>query len=202
VPLFITRCFAMSKVLSTVGADFAARTMSRWLLAAILVLPPGAFAQAPPQASAEILRTIDAELWTPFARAYGRGDAEALLALHSRDLVRPLGDAKRVLGLAEYAAQTRQGMQQGAQRGITSRIGLRFTERMASPQAASERGVYEVVLTGPDGKSRTVYGRFHVISRKEDGRWKILVDYDSSEGGTVDEASYRAAHAANDYGRF
>lgn len=44
--------------------------------------------------------------------------------------------------------------------------------------------------------------RVPVLVRKEQGRWKIAVDYDSSEGGTIDEASFRAAHAMDDYAKY
>ncbi|HLP24106.1 MAG TPA: hypothetical protein VK477_00410, partial [Acidobacteriota bacterium] len=67
---------------------------------------------------------------------------------------------------------------------------------------ASERGIYQFTLTQPDGKTEKFYGQFHTFSRKIDGRWQFVVDYDSNEGGTVDAAKYEAAAAVDDFSRF
>jgi ketosteroid isomerase-like protein len=44
-------------------------------------------------------------------------------------------------------------------------------------------------------ETQSLYGRFHVVLRKENGVWKILVDKDSSEGRSIDETDYVAAKA-------
>ncbi|WP_280818679.1 hypothetical protein [Tamlana crocina] len=41
-----------------------------------------------------------------------------------------------------------------------------------------------------------------MILRKEQGEWKLLVDYDSSENQTIDENSFNAAFAIDDFGKF
>ncbi|HRI59468.1 MAG TPA: hypothetical protein PK228_07085 [Saprospiraceae bacterium] len=51
----------------------------------------------------------------------------------------------------------------------------------------------------PAGEPRTGYGQFHVFSRKENGRWKIAVDYDSSEGNTVGAAEFKAGKRTEDW---
>jgi hypothetical protein len=48
-------------------------------------------------------------------------------------------------------------------------------------------------MVTPQGITKTFYGKFLVILRKENGTWKILVDTDSSEGGTVNEEAFLAA---------
>jgi ketosteroid isomerase-like protein len=45
----------------------------------------------------------------------------------------------------------------------------------------------------PDGEERVRYTRFEMVLRKEGGKWKILVDQDTSEGGTITEAMFDAA---------
>lgn len=66
-------------------------------------------------------------------------------------------------------------------------------------KTASERGIYKYTYTPTTGEPRTGYGQFHVFSRKEKGRWKIAVDYDSSEGGTVGEAEFKAGKRTEDW---
>ena len=46
------------------------------------------------------------------------------------------------------------------------------------------------------------YGRFHTFARKEEGRWRIAVDYDSDEGGTIDDAAFAAGTEMDDVAAF
>ncbi len=48
-----------------------------------------------------------------------------------------------------------------------------------------------------DGKTMDYFGRFHVVLRKENSIWKILVDTDSSENGTISEKDFLAAKPIN-----
>ena len=45
------------------------------------------------------------------------------------------------------------------------------------------------------GEKRESFGKFHVVLRKEGGTWKILVDSDSNEGGTITADLFMAAKA-------
>lgn len=173
-------------------------------LSAILPLSIVASAQAPaPKAAgAEALQALDREVWLPFAKAFAEGDSEAYLALHSKAFVRAMGDPRRIDTYDQWAAGTRGMFKALAERGGKLRIRFRFLERIANAESASERGIYETTHLDAKGGTRKSYGKFHVISRREDGRWKILVDYDSSEGRSIDEAAFQAAHAPEDYGRY
>jgi ketosteroid isomerase-like protein len=74
-------------------------------------------------------------------------------------------------------------------------LDLRFTERIANAATAIDIGIFKVTVNRKDGSTQSFYGRFHVVLRKENGVWKILVDMDSSEGRSIDEADYIAAKA-------
>ena len=43
---------------------------------------------------------------------------------------------------------------------------------------------------------------FHTFARKEDGRWRIAVDYDCDEGGTIDDAAFAAGTGIDDVAAF
>lgn len=180
------------------------RRPSTLFLPALLLHPLAAPAQAPvPQStSPEVLKALDRDVWLPFAKAFAEGDAEGYIALHSKAFVRPMGDAKRIDTYDQWAAGTRAMFKALADRGGKLRIRFRFLERFANAESASERGIYETTSVNAKGESRKGYGKFHVISRKEDGRWRILVDYDSSEGRSIDEAAFNAAHAPDDYAKY
>ena len=72
-------------------------------------------------------------------------------------------------------------------------IELRFSERMASENQALDVGIYKTTYFNVDGSTISFYGKFLVVLRKENGIWKILVDTDSSENGTIDEKSFLLA---------
>lgn len=162
--------------------------------------------QAQAQANPELLKQLDRDIWIPFSEAFAAGDAERFMGIHSKDLVRVEGGGrKQVMGWAQYAEQNRRSFETQKSRGAKVAIDFRFLERIAGPEQASERGIFQFTMTPstpPNAEPRRFYGKFHVVSRKENGVWKILVDYDSNEGGTIDEKSWQAAFARDDYGKY
>jgi hypothetical protein len=49
---------------------------------------------------------------------------------------------------------------------------------------------------------KVYFGKFHVILIKEEGVWKILVDYDSSEKNSINEDTYKKAYAIDDFKKY
>jgi hypothetical protein len=86
--------------------------------------------------------------------------------------------------------------------GITQQIDLRFFERICTDSVASERGVYKFTLNPGAENERNFFGQFHVLLRIEEGKWRIIMDYDSSENETINEESFLKAHAMDDYDKF
>ncbi|GAB3846122.1 DUF4440 domain-containing protein [Dactylosporangium cerinum] len=150
----------------------------------------------------ELLRELNNELWRPFRAAYAARDAAAFLALHSPDLIRASGTDGTVFGLDRYAAQVEPWFAGMAARGDVLDITFRFTERIAAPDLASERGVYRIVVAPVGADRLTFHGRFHTFARKVGGSWRIAVDYDSTDAGAVSAATYEAAAALDDVERF
>ena len=175
-----------------------------FVLLALLLLPFAAHAQAPApkSTSPEILKELDRDIWLPFIKAYGESNPEGYFALHSKSFVRAQGDGKRIETIEQWMNGTRNMFRVFGERGSKAAIQFRFLERFANAETASERGIYEFASVNSQGETRKSYGKFHVISRKEDGKWKILVDYDSTEGRTIDEAAFKAAHAQSDYAKY
>lgn len=149
-------------------------------------------ATAPPDESRVFLQEINRDIWVPFMEAYATYDADKYIALHTTDFIRAQGDEQSLRDLAGYKLRSRAGFQRGKEQGGQTRIDFRFFERFSDGKMASERGIYQYTYTPKEGDAWTGYGRFHVFLRKENGRWKIAVDYDSSDGGTVGEADFRA----------
>ena len=129
-------------------------------------------------------REIDNQVWKPFIASFNALDTEAFMALHSKDLIRSLGDSKVILGWNEYFKNQQESDKRSKESGTKRVIELRFIERISNSSQAVDIGIYKATVSTNDGKSASYsyYGRFHVVLRKESGTWKILVDSDSSKG--------------------
>jgi ketosteroid isomerase-like protein len=139
-------------------------------------------------------REINEQIWKSFIASFNSYQTEAFMALHSKDVVRSPRDSKKVYGWDEYFQNQKNGDGKSMQAGRKRNIELRFTERMASTTQAVDVGIYKTTNTDVNGNSRSGYGRFHVVMRKENGIWKILVDMDSTEGKTIGEKDFQAAN--------
>jgi ketosteroid isomerase-like protein len=124
-------------------------------------------------------------------------DINSFVSLHAADLVRAEVDKKQVMNLEAY----RRGMESSWPRWKES-IGknkesytfeLRFLERICNGELAYEIGYFRNEETSAEGVMRESYGKFYVVLRKEYGIWKILVDADSKEAGTITSEMFMAA---------
>src|SRR5689334_339213 len=138
---------------------------------------------------------LNDDIWRPFSDAYTHGDVERYLAIHAPDFTWVRAAAGIIEGLDDYAARTRASFADMAGRGIRVGIGFRFTERIASASRASERGVFRLSGDGPKGPLPELYGRFHTIARRGDDGWRLVVDYEYPDDGTVDAADFASASA-------
>lgn len=149
------------------------------------------FALAPAFCYAQdVQKEINDQVWTKFISTFNERNTDGFMAVHSKDLIRASRDSKRVQNFEEYRKENQQGESGRSKRSIE----LRFIERMASDTQAYEVGVYKTTSFNSKGERRSFYGKFHVVLRKENGIWKILVDSDSSEGGTIGEKDFLAAN--------
>ena len=141
----------------------------------------------------DLQKEINEQVWKPFIAGFSNGDTEQFMNVHSKELVRSPRDSKSIQTWDEYYTDTKQGNERRKSSGRKSEIELRFTERIATPTQAIDVGIYQTTSISSNGQRRSFYGRFHVVLRKESGTWKILVDTDSSEGGTIGEDDFAAA---------
>ena len=148
------------------------------------------------------LLEINRDIWTPFSEAYASGDADKYLALHSSEFVRASKGGDHTTDLHGYSQGVLRSFNRNSINGGKTTIEFRFIERFTSDITASERGIYKYTYYPSSGSPTSGYGKFHVVSRKENGVWKILMDYDSDEEGTIDAEDYEAAYAVHDVRKF
>ena len=146
-----------------------------------------------PVAAQDIQSQIDRDVWIPLFNASNAFDADAFLAVQSRDMVRVSVDSKEVYGLARYQSEIRKGFKRAGDRGIVRKSEVRFLERTASDELAYETGYFRSQVTLVSGEQRVRYSRFEFVLRKEGGKWRILIDKDTADGGRITEEQFRAA---------
>lgn len=149
--------------------------------------------------SREDLSAIN-QVWERFYKAFEQLDYNHMAEIHSKDLVRISGGS-RISDYDSYISNYNRMFGSARESGVSNRIELRFFERINNGSVGSERGVYKLIRTA-DGKEQAYYGQFHVIFRKENDEWKILVDYDSTEGGTIGENEFNNAKHIEDIDAF
>jgi ketosteroid isomerase-like protein len=158
----------------------------RWKFCFIIFISQVASAQ-------EVQQEINDQVWKPFIKNFNERNTDGFMAVHSKDVVRSPRDAKLVWNWDEYYKNQKEGDDRGKTSSSKRQLELRFTERINNSSSAVDVGVYKTSVIRPDGTSRSSYGRFHVVLRKEKGTWKILADTDSSEGETITEKEFLAA---------
>jgi ketosteroid isomerase-like protein len=136
---------------------------------------------------------INAQVWKPFIQSFNDRDTKGFMAVHSKDVVRSPRDSRKVWNYDEYYKQQERGDQNEKASGAKRQLELRFTERIANKDLAIEVGIYKTTMTRSNGVTASYYGRFHVVLRKENGIWKILVDTDYSENNSIDEKDFLEA---------
>lgn len=133
-------------------------------------------------------KEINEQVWKPFIKAFNNGDDAAFSAVHSKDVTRVIQDDSKVMGYDQYFKRIPDSIK-AKWKDWKKNIELRFIQRIASNDKAFEVGYYKSTSTNiVTGEKRTGYGKFHVLLRKENGRWKILMDADAHE--KTDEAVF------------
>ena len=136
---------------------------------------------------------INEQVWRPFIKNYNNYRADDFLSIHSKDVIRSPRDSKKVWNWDQYLQSQSEGDKRELLAKSKRTLSLRFTERLNNATQALDVGIFQVLYLLPDGTQESYYGRFHVVMRKENGRWKILVDTDSTEGGKIGERDFLAA---------
>ena len=123
---------------------------------------------------------IDQAVWQPFKCAFEAMDGAALNALYAADVLRVTPDgldtdeAFKTFNLTRFDAARR--------RGDSIVLDFWLDQRSTSPTTSYDVGFFRTTTIESGGATRQYFGQFHIVLRKEHGRWKIAQDWDS---GTI-----------------
>jgi ketosteroid isomerase-like protein len=129
-------------------------------------------------------KEINEQVWLPFVKGFSNGDDELFKSVHSKEIVRVSQDDKQIIGYDKYFQKVPDSIK-AKWSHWNKNIELRFIQRIASEDKAFEVGYYKSTSTNTKtGEQRTGIGKFHVLLRKENGVWRILMDADTNEGAS------------------
>ncbi len=132
----------------------------------------------------KITKEINEQVWMPFIKSFGNGDEELFKSVHSKDVIRVIQDNGEIFGYNHYFKKIPDSVK-AKWASWKKNIELRFTQRISGDDKAFEVGFYKTTSTNTEtGEQRKSFGHFHVLLRKENGKWKIVMDADTGEGAS------------------
>lgn len=141
-----------------------------------------------------IFRDINSTVWEKFEVSFETNNAELFNSLHTEDVLRIPAENKTIIYGKEYFNSQIESFGWIKDNGYKTEMELRFIERINYGNFASERGIFKFTVIEPGNIKRQYFGKFHVILEKQGELWKIVVDYDSTEEGTINETSFLNAY--------
>ena len=157
---------------------------------AIMIIFTAAFTSAVGQADS-LQQQINNQVWKPFIESFNNLDVKGFMAVHSKEMTRVIQDGNSIFGYDQYYRDNERGNAQTKNANRKRTLELRFIQRIAGNDRGFEVGYYKFTNIQPDGSKRYGYGKFHVLLRRENGIWKILMDADASE--KTDESIFQSA---------
>jgi hypothetical protein len=143
-----------------------------------------------------LLKELNRDVWMPYSAAIRANDLTKLNAVLSQDFIRVHPFQKRILNRAQFSEEINKAFlvdQKDEGRPKPYDIQFRFLERVITEDFASERGVFQYSFISHRGEKTWIFEKFHVLSRKEQGVWKMLAFYSSHEKQAITPQSFAEA---------
>lgn len=123
-------------------------------------------------------RAIDRAVWQPFQCAFENMDGKALNKLYGKRVIRVTPDGIDTKNVFKSFNETR--FDAGKARGDRITLDFWLDSRATNPNTSYEVGFFRLGSTNNAGVTEHYYGQFHILLRKQRGRWKIVQDWDTS----------------------
>lgn len=133
---------------------------------------------------------INKDVWYNFMQAYHDLDASLFNQIHTDDVIRVIADQESMLIGSEYKDRNLEVFNRWNSQKLEQRISFSFISRSIKENWAYEIGIYKLTRFNQLGEPQEYYGKFNVTLQKTEGTWKIKIDADTNENGTVDQNAY------------
>lgn len=152
------------------------------LVSALLILSVNVYSQNQTEA-------INKDVWFNFMQAYQDLDASLFNQIHTDDVLRIPEESGSMMIGQEYKDANLENFNRWNLAKVNQRIQFSFISRIQKGNWAYETGIYKLTRYTDSG-SQSFYGKFHVTLKKASGIWKIFIDSDSNENGTIGEEEF------------
>ena len=133
---------------------------------------------------------INQDVWYNFMQAYQDLDASLFNKIHTDDVLRIPEESGIMMIGQEYKDANLENFNRWNLAGVKQKIEFSFYSRIQKSDWAYETGIFKLTRFIDSG-SQSYYGKFHVTLRKVSGVWKIYIDSDNSNGGTIGEEDFK-----------
>lgn len=133
---------------------------------------------------------INKDVWFNFMQAYQDLDASLFNKIHTKDVLRIPEESGNMMIGQEYKDANLENFNRWNLAKVKQKIEFSFYSRIQKGIWAYETGIYKLTRYTGSG-SQSYYGKFHVTLKKVSGVWKIYIDSDSSNGGTIGEEDFQ-----------
>lgn len=157
--------------------------MKNFFLSSLLLLSVNAFSQS-------VTDDINKDVWFNFMQAYQDLDASLFNQIHTNDVLRIPVDGNMMMIGQEYKDRNLENFNRWNLNKIKQKIEFSFYSRIQKGSWAHETGIYKLTRYTSSG-AESYYGKFNVVLKKEKGFWKIHIDSDTNEGGTINEEDFQ-----------
>jgi ketosteroid isomerase-like protein len=143
-----------------------------------------------------LLKELNRDVWMPYSAAIRANDLTKLTAVLSQDFIRVHPFQKQILNRTQFSEEINKAFlvdQKDEGKPKPYDIQFRFLERVITEDFASERGVFQYIFITQRGEKTWIFEKFHVLSRKEQGGWKMLAFYSSHEKQSVTPQTFAEA---------
>ncbi|MFD2564772.1 hypothetical protein [Aquimarina rubra] len=148
----------------------------------------------------QLHQKINQDMYGKFSEAFQKLDFSLFESIHSKEMIRISGNGGEIKNVKAYLKGYKKRW--GDPKTKPSPISFRLFERITSDSLVSDRGIYRGTYKNDKDETKHFYGQFHLLLQLENDFWKILIDYDSDENNTINQASYENAFALTDYKKY
>lgn len=132
---------------------------------------------------------INKDVWYNFMQAYQDLDAGLFNQIHTDDVIRVSVDRGEMYIGQEYKDRNLEMFNRWNGERVRQKIEFSFFSRVQKGEWAHETGIFK--LTRYRGfQSKSYYGKFNVTLKKAQGTWKIYLDSDTNENGSIGEDDF------------
>lgn len=129
------------------------------------------------------LAELDA-FWKETSRTVKQGDFTGYAATFHEAATLVSGSSKTSQPIARALARWKQGFVDTKAGRIKASVAFRFSQRIGDKTTAHETGIFLYSATDADGKPTKAYIHFEALLVKQEGHWKMMMEYQKSKATT------------------